>query len=61
MKDYKAKQMRKKARGSQTPGRQKGESCQASSLDRYMAKSSRSYKHKGYGVWLEKVRKQNGA
>ena len=47
----------KRKRGHQTPGSLKGLSCKASTTDRYMAKTSRSYKHRDYPAWLEKVRR----
>lgn len=37
--------------GNATPGSVKVASCQASSLDRYMANRNRSYKHPGYEAW----------
>jgi hypothetical protein len=40
------------SRKSSTPGKLKGENCQASSLDRFYAKYSRAHKHPGYGDWL---------
>jgi hypothetical protein len=36
-----------------TPGKTKGGTCQADYKKRHMAKSSRSYKHQDYGMWLE--------
>lgn len=36
-----------------TPGSAKGGRCQADSLKRYMAKVSRSYKHRNYDAWCE--------
>ena len=47
----KSKINRKKLRGSQTPGSTKGGFCQANHIDRYMAKSSRSYKNRNYKQW----------
>jgi hypothetical protein len=41
-----------------TPGSTKGISCKASNLQRYMAKTSRSYKHPDYKTWLEWCRTQ---
>lgn len=40
---------------SRTPGKLKGESCQASPLDRTYAKRSRSYKMRGYLTWCRKT------
>lgn len=42
---------------SQTSGRTKGGVCQASSVKRYMANRSRSYKHRDYEVWYAKTLK----
>jgi hypothetical protein len=41
-----------------TPGISKGLSCQANTMQRYMAKTGRSYKHPSYGTWLEWCRNQ---
>jgi len=38
----------------QTAGSVKCDTCQADWKKKYMAKSSRSYKHREYGAWLEK-------
>jgi hypothetical protein len=46
----------KKTRGSQEPGKTKGEACHASAVDRFMAKTERSYKHRDYPAWSKKVR-----
>jgi len=54
--DWKRTIERKRARGNQTPGSTKGKRCQATAIDRYMAKSSRSYKHKDYPAWLERMK-----
>jgi hypothetical protein len=51
--------IRKQKRKNSTPGRDKGERCVASSLDRYFAKKSRAYKHKNYNDWLEKTHRFN--
>lgn len=50
---YKIKKDKKKANFNkgQTPGSAKGATCQASRLERYMAKRNRSWKHKKYGEW----------
>lgn len=50
---------KKKRRGNQTPGSAKGEACQASPLDRFMAKYSRAHKHPGYHDWCLKKNGQN--
>lgn len=39
---------------SSTPGSAKGGNCVASSLDRFMAGYSRSYRHPEYQSWCEK-------
>lgn len=57
--DWNTKNERKNRVRSQTPGKQKGINCQATVLDRFFAKTSRSYKHKGYAAWIEKCRKLN--
>ena len=49
---------RKKTHGNQTPGRQKAP-CQITYMDRFFAKYSRAYKHRGYVAWLDKTRKLN--
>lgn len=43
-----------------TSGSTKGDNCKASSIDRYMAKTSRSYKHPGYRSWFEKTDLRKG-
>lgn len=53
---WKSVKERKKARGNQTTGKTKGLACHASTMDRHMAKSSRAYKHRDYGVWMTKTR-----
>lgn len=54
------KELRRKNKSS-TRGSEKGGTCVASTLDRYFASSSRSYKHPEYEKWLEKTRKFNKA
>ena len=60
MVDWKSKQIEKKRKGSQTPGSAKGDSCKASAMQRYFAKSSRARYHPYYGAWCEKMDKLNG-
>lgn len=48
-------------KGSQTPGIKKGESCQSKPLYRYLAKSSRSYKHPKYLEWCKKMDARNNS
>ena len=55
MGNWRSHKIMKKNKGSQTPGSQKGDSCKASPLDRYMAKSGRSYKHPEYPAWCSKM------
>lgn len=45
---WKSRQIAKKARGSQTPGKSKG--IKASPLQRYMCRKNRSWKHPLYAV-----------
>lgn len=47
---------RKNRQKGQTAGKTKGANCQATALERYMAKTSRSYKHPLYSHWLEASR-----
>lgn len=48
---YKKKKYERKGKASQTPGSKKQENCQTNAFKSYMAKKSRSYKHKEYGNW----------
>lgn len=50
---YKIKKNKKIANFNkgQTRGKDKGTTCQASKLERYMTKRNRSWKHKKYGEW----------
>lgn len=57
---WKAKIIGKKRIGSQTPGRQKGEHCQADAFKKSMAKRSRSYKDPAYGKWCAQMDSMNG-
>lgn len=55
MGNWKSKILRKHNKGSQTPGHKKNaQRCQASPLDKWMAKASRSYKHPQYHDWCVK-------
>lgn len=49
-----------RGKGSQTPGRTKGESCQADYRKRYFATRSRSYKDVKYGEWCKQMDSLNG-
>lgn len=53
MGNWKSHSLKRRTKGSQTPGRTKGASCQADTMKRYYAKSSRSYKDPGYGQWCQ--------
>lgn len=58
---WKSKQQRKERRQSHTPGNTKGVRCQATSLERYIARRNRSYKHPVYASVLHRWdRKVNG-
>lgn len=46
-----AKRKKKQRNASRTPGKQKTLACQATQLERFFAKRSRSYKHAGYWEW----------
>ena len=41
---------------SVTHGREKVLTCQATTMERYFAATSRSYKHRGYAEWMKKTR-----
>ena len=43
----------KRRQQSQTTGKQKGVHCQATPIERYMAKRNRSWKHQEYETWSE--------
>lgn len=60
MGNFRAKILKKRRKGSQTPGKTKGVTCKADAMDKYMAKRSRSYKHPLYSAWCRKVDRQNG-
>ncbi len=45
------REFKKGRHSSSTPGKTKVESCQASSLDKFFAKCSRSVRHIGYATW----------
>mgnify|MGYP003328448324 CR=1 FL=1 len=48
------------SKGSQTKGKDKQESCKADITKKFMAKCSKSYKHKDYPVWCAKMDVMNG-
>lgn len=60
MSQWKAKILRKKGKGSQTPGKQKRESCQADGFKRTMARRNRSWKYDDYPKWIKMVNEMNG-
>jgi hypothetical protein len=51
MGNWKSRIISKRTKGSQTPGKQKGASCQADKVKKFFAKKSRAYKYPGYGEW----------
>lgn len=59
MTTWKARIVKKSNKGSRTPGRTKGESCQADAFKKVMAKRSRSYKTAGYSEWNRKTLAMN--
>lgn len=54
MSNWKARILKKKGKGSQTPGKLKNQWCQASPLDRWFASHNRSYKDSGYSDWFNR-------
>lgn len=57
---WKAKKLKNGGKKSQTPGRQKNpETCQADAMKKFMARSSRSYKHPQYAAWCAQCDKIN--
>lgn len=56
---WKSRKINKRNKGSQTPGKAKGDSCKADSMSRYFAKRSRAYKHPDYGVWCDQKDRMN--
>lgn len=54
---HNSKKKRKLANASRTPGKEKVEACQANHIDRFMAKRSRSYKHRDFAAWSERNKK----
>jgi hypothetical protein len=55
---WRAKKTKKQSRKAQTAGSLKGENCKAGPLDRFMAKRNRSYKHREYAGWCERMKKK---
>jgi hypothetical protein len=49
--DWCKKRDKRKGKKSQTPGKMKSLNCQATPLERYIARRNRSYKHPGYSTW----------
>jgi len=60
MGSWKEQTFSKKRKGSQTPGKAKGESCQADMNKRFFAKNAHSYKDPGYGAWCAAMDALNG-
>lgn len=52
---WKARQWKKGVgyKGSQTPGKSKGDTCKADAMKKFFARRSKSYKHEGYGNWCK--------
>ena len=48
---WKRKITEKKHKRSQTPGAKKADSCKTCAFKQFMAKRSRSYKHRSYAMW----------
>ena len=59
MASWKTRKLRKAGKRSQTAGREKVNRCQAGPDKKYFAKSSRSYKHRGYAEWSRKTAEMN--
>ena len=53
MGSWKTRKNAKKGKGSQTPGSKKGASCQATAIEKWMARASRSYKDPRYSQWCK--------
>jgi hypothetical protein len=49
--DWRKNTYQRKRKASRTAGIMKNENCKASPLERYMARRSRSYKHRDYAQW----------
>jgi len=60
MADWKQSKIARKNKASRTPGKAKGERCQADAMDKFFCRRNRSYKHREYGAWCEKVNRMNG-
>jgi hypothetical protein len=58
---WKAKKIARKSKGSQTPGKSKGENCHTDAAKQFFAKRSRSYKDRGYPDWCRKMTALNNA
>lgn len=54
----KQREKRKRSR-SVTAGKTKGNNCVCKPIEKYLAKSSRSYKHTAYPVWDSKTKIKN--
>lgn len=59
MATWRRRVIQKKGRGSQTPGKQKGGNCYPDTMQRWFARCSRSYKHKDYAAWGERMLRRN--
>lgn len=56
---WKSRKAKKLKKASRTSGWTKGDTCKASSLERYFVTKSRSYKHPLYNNWAKKVIRWN--
>ena len=64
MGNWKSSIISKKGKSSQTKGKDKGASCQITTVGgvkkSYFAKRNRSYKHPSYNEWVNHVNQLNG-
>lgn len=54
-----SKKISRRGKGSQTPGKTKGERCMTGKMKKYMACSPKAYKHSQYEKWHEMFKKMN--
>lgn len=52
--------IRKRGKGSQTPGKSKNEWCQKDPIKTFFATNTKAYKHPHYVEWHEKFKRANG-
>lgn len=60
MDNWRAKQIAKRTKGSVTPGKTKGPSCQTSPQKKFFFTSPKAYKVPGYEQWHDRAKKQKG-